>query len=288
MAKVQVETVYKTITPTMAQVFLEKNHPNNRTISESLVTRYAEEIKNTRWVVTHQGIAFSTDGYLIDGQHRCHAIIRANKPVTLAITTGLPPVAIEGIDLNRVRRTSDVLEIGAVLPEGVNAQVAAARATILYRLMEPSRANGTLTLREFDVVWNKYHADITWAGTHFNSGGGKSGALQRKVRSAPVMGSIIAAHHVAPTAIEAFAAKLDSGIGIARTDDPAASLRRYLDGVSSLHGEGRMGVTYASLRAAYAAVHGQSVSVYRTSLLTRGNAEFSKILKYFGCASEET
>lgn len=281
----KVETEYRLISPTMAKVFLEKNHPNNRTVSESLVTRYATDIKEDRWVLTHQGIAFSTDGYLIDGQHRLHAILRANKPVKMAITMGLQPVSIEGIDLNRVRHTADVLEISNRLPEGVNAQAASARAVVLYRLMEPSKANGTLTVREFDAVWDRFSAEIVWAGRNYPSGG-KDGAVQRRVRSAPVMGAVIAARVKDPAKIDEFILKLDSGLGITRSDEPASSLRRYLDNIHSLHGEGRMGITYATLRACFAAAHNKSVSVYKPALLTRTNPEFAKILRYYGFDSE--
>jgi hypothetical protein len=183
--------------------------------------------------------------------------------------------------LNRARRTADVLEIRSALPEGMSAQVTSARAAVLFRLMEPAKAQGSLSVREFDLVWAQYSESLKWASEKF-TGGGHTGSLQRKIRSAPVVGAIIAAHKVSPAPIAAFVDRLDTGVGITRQDDPAASLRRHLDGVVSLHGEGRTGITYATLRACFAAIHNQHVSVYRTSVLTRGNPEFTKILRHFG------
>jgi hypothetical protein len=38
-------------------------------------------------MVTHQGIAFDTQGVLVDGQHRLAAIIEADRPVELTVFT---------------------------------------------------------------------------------------------------------------------------------------------------------------------------------------------------------
>ena len=42
-------------------------------------------------MTTHQGIAFDENGVLQDGQHRLCAIVSANKPVDMMVTSGLSP-----------------------------------------------------------------------------------------------------------------------------------------------------------------------------------------------------
>src|SRR5271166_5672140 len=100
------KTEYKIVTPAMASEMLKRNKPNNRAIRKGWVQTLADSIKSGEWVTTHQGIAFSADGELIDGQHRLHAIVAAGLPVMLATTSGIDdPKAYMAIDQG-VRKTS--------------------------------------------------------------------------------------------------------------------------------------------------------------------------------------
>ena len=74
------------ITPEMAREMLEHNMKNNRRVSKETVMRYARIMKAGGWNLTHQGIAFDTNGELIDGQHRLNAIVQANVPVKMLVT----------------------------------------------------------------------------------------------------------------------------------------------------------------------------------------------------------
>ena len=64
-----------TITPNEASKYLA-NNPANRKINESVVRAMAEDMKAGRWMQTHQGIAISKTGRLLDGQHRLSAVIK--------------------------------------------------------------------------------------------------------------------------------------------------------------------------------------------------------------------
>lgn len=65
------------VSPTLAQEWLKKN-VFNRVLSKNVVSKYAYDMKNNDWTLTHQGIAFDTDGNLADGQHRLQAVIESN------------------------------------------------------------------------------------------------------------------------------------------------------------------------------------------------------------------
>lgn len=67
----------------------QKNR-GNRNLVSGRIQRYAQEVFDGYWETTHQGIAFDEDGYLIDGQHRLSAIVKANE---WAVRDGLPPIA---------------------------------------------------------------------------------------------------------------------------------------------------------------------------------------------------
>lgn len=78
-------TVSEIITPQRAQELLKTN-PRNRTINKSFVDMLTKNILNGQYEETHQSIAISKDGVLIDGHHRLTAVANANIPVRMQVT----------------------------------------------------------------------------------------------------------------------------------------------------------------------------------------------------------
>lgn len=72
------------ITPEMAIDYLELNKVN-RKLRMNKVRLYSDDMKNGKWRITHQGIAFNEDGFLIDGQHRLNAIIHSEVSVKMIV-----------------------------------------------------------------------------------------------------------------------------------------------------------------------------------------------------------
>ena len=99
-----------TITPKMAEEFLAKNMKRNRPVMKSTVNAYARTMKAGGWNTTHQGIAFNDKGELIDGQHRLHAIIAANVPITMNVTYDVHQIPGEAftIDMGRKRTYGNI------------------------------------------------------------------------------------------------------------------------------------------------------------------------------------
>lgn len=112
------------VTPEMARDWLQNNF-RNRPVSGPTVIAYALDMKNKRWVPTHQGIAFNTRDELIDGQHRLYAIIKSGCTVRMMVTFGLPS-KIKGLDMTvmdcvdrgRTRTVADQLKIQHGLQDG--------------------------------------------------------------------------------------------------------------------------------------------------------------------------
>jgi hypothetical protein len=90
MAATEPRTEKIKITPAQAKRWLAQNTDSNRRLSDRTIEAYAREMKADRWELTHQGIAFNVTGELIDGQHRLSAIVLADVPITMMVTTGLP------------------------------------------------------------------------------------------------------------------------------------------------------------------------------------------------------
>ena len=97
------------ITPDEAQAILDRANIDNRRLSRPRVLAYARDMKQGLWRITHQGLAFETDGSLVDGQHRLAAIVEAGIPIEFLVTTGVQRTDV--FDTGRPRSAGDVLHI---------------------------------------------------------------------------------------------------------------------------------------------------------------------------------
>ena len=100
----------QTITPGKAADMLAAN-TSNRPRSKAVVRSFADAIKRGEWMVTHQGIAFDTNGVLADGQHRLAAIVEADQPVDMLVISGVDAATFDVLDTGKRRNAADVLAI---------------------------------------------------------------------------------------------------------------------------------------------------------------------------------
>jgi hypothetical protein len=98
------------ITPKRAAEYLERNTAN-RPVSQRLVREFAAVMGRGEWRVTHQGIAFDTNGALVDGQHRLAAVVEADVPVEMTVFTEVPEGAFDVLDTGKRRNAADALAI---------------------------------------------------------------------------------------------------------------------------------------------------------------------------------
>lgn len=125
----QIEIV--TMTPEWATEILARQNTNNRTMRKLVVARYAEAIINDEWRLTQQGIAIDKNGVLLDGQHRLAAIVRAQKPIEIAMAMDCDPEIFKVLDTGATRKASDVLHM-----QGAKHRTVAAtsiKQLIMYR-----------------------------------------------------------------------------------------------------------------------------------------------------------
>lgn len=104
------------VTPTKAKEWLERNI-DNRPLRDSVVEGLAEAIRRGEWKLSHQGIAFSKAGKVLDGQHRLEAILRANLSVPMMVTHDVDDDVFQVLDIGCRRTLSDVLDV----PSGLAA-----------------------------------------------------------------------------------------------------------------------------------------------------------------------
>ncbi len=98
------------VTPSMAARWLQGN-THNRPLNEAHVNRLAREMKAGRWRLTHQGLAFSAGGRLLDGQHRLWAIVMSDVTVSVRVFFNEPSDGIEDIDGGLTRSAADRMRL---------------------------------------------------------------------------------------------------------------------------------------------------------------------------------
>ncbi|SPX87637.1 hypothetical protein [Mycobacteroides abscessus] len=110
--KMQVEKPSQSIIyvdPAMARRVLAKN-TRNRPISETHVKRLMDEMRSGRWQYNGEGIKWSVDDVLLDGQHRLTALSRMPDDfpaLPFLVVRGLPTASQDTMDQGRTRSAGD-------------------------------------------------------------------------------------------------------------------------------------------------------------------------------------
>ena len=99
------------ISPEIAETWITECNSHNRKLVESHAQRLAGEMKADRWRLTHQGIAFDTNGVLIDGQHRLWAIVLSGKTIPMRVFFNEPADSLGAVDVIRARSNDEVITL---------------------------------------------------------------------------------------------------------------------------------------------------------------------------------
>lgn len=108
-----VKVARKLVTPELASKYLSSNQ-GNRKISERQVNFYYKQMVSGEWGTTGDTIKLSSEGRLLDGQHRLHALIRYDNPIEMFVAEGVDPELFPMIDTGKPRTASDVLSSNGV------------------------------------------------------------------------------------------------------------------------------------------------------------------------------
>lgn len=97
------------ITPVEARRLLENSASfKNRQVKRSVVSEYAESIKNGEWnYAVGDPIRIDTHGRVIDGQHRLLAVVQSDTPQHFYLISNLPPESVNFIDIGQPRSHAD-------------------------------------------------------------------------------------------------------------------------------------------------------------------------------------
>lgn len=207
------------ITPQLATEYLE-NAIDNRPISETHVDVLAREMREGRWRLTHQGIAFNHEGKLVDGQHRLWAIIKSGVSVLMVTTHGLSGESLDTVDCGRKRSFTDYEVLSG------NKITGAYESTLrgMFLVGDATKVIPTSRLRE---LWAIHHHAVTYTMKLFN--GGAANGFQRGVNIAPVRAVVCRATYTSNlNRLEQFVHILKTGLMSDANDEAAIKLRNSL------------------------------------------------------------
>lgn len=155
---------WRNLTPHLAETWLGQNH-DNRNLRPEKIRAFARDMRNGEWTTTGQPIQFDWTGNLIDGQHRCEAVIESGVTIRVLVVKGLDPKAKQVIDTGTKRTPADALRFAGYSHD---ATVTAAAARLAmgreagFMRTAFSRTSPNITNAE-TVAWVDTHDDISSA-----------------------------------------------------------------------------------------------------------------------------
>lgn len=103
------------ITPNKSEKLLADTEAagfNNRTPTKAFINRYAGDIEKRHWQSnTGETIKIASNGAVIDGQHRLHAVIQSGIAVKMWVCRGIKPEMFQYIDQGNKRDLKDLMSI---------------------------------------------------------------------------------------------------------------------------------------------------------------------------------
>jgi len=158
------------MTPELALELLSVNK-RNRKLARSKVEDHVLALRKGDWIFNGDAVRVSTEGDLLDGQHRLTAIVKSGVAVPVLVVYGLQPTTQDTMDIGKVRSMGDTL--GFRDEKNANDLAASLRFLYRYRMYktmtpfsgpEPSKADMLRLLdtepdlREYLRVGSRMHA----------------------------------------------------------------------------------------------------------------------------------
>lgn len=122
------------LTPDKARELLASSR-GNRPITSKHVAFLARQIADGRWKLNGEALIVDQSNRLIDGHHRCHAVIKSGAAIDVLTVRNVDSGAFQTINTGRVRSASDVLSISGALPTHFNLAAATARLMLAYKTL---------------------------------------------------------------------------------------------------------------------------------------------------------
>jgi hypothetical protein len=169
-----------TITPEIATTYLRLNK-SNRPLRQQTIQRFAKLMEAGQFVQDHPDhIMFDEQGYLINGQHRLHAIVRSQTSQEMRVLRHVPREMAHVIDIG-IRRT---IEDSVWIARGDKVDRLGLKLLTRFAGGGWVQASGQLpyTREELVVIYDKYNEALSKVATMFLER--KQGAARAAIRAA--------------------------------------------------------------------------------------------------------
>lgn len=118
-----------TVEPQIASLWLKTANTRNRRMDKARVAEYVKAMRESRWQLSNDAIAFDHDGVLLNGQKRLQAVVDSGLTQTFIVMEGCDPDDQNVMDVGQGRKAGQQLTIHG----WKNGNVAAAIVRALLR-----------------------------------------------------------------------------------------------------------------------------------------------------------
>lgn len=229
-----------------------EHNTHNRNIKPAVVSHLADMINAGQWIATNQGIGFSRDGWLVDGQHRLEAIKACDYPaLPMLVVFGMPPTAQLAVDFHAKRSAVNSL----YLVSGISLNSTQGGTLTWLKAIETRKASAYLTPMEFKEYGEKYADAVT----------ALSSSKKRRGLSSSFFAPLIylLAHGEKLEDINAFIEGISTGIGLSKGDPRYKYRDDFIVNTSTMRRGGRYSAFIESACMYLAYVEGKRVIAFR-------------------------
>ena len=156
-----IKNVFKIMmTPYMAQYILDHLNNNNRKIVEGQIAAIRRSVADVGWLWDGGAIVFTTEGNIIEFQHRLKVIVERGKTVEVIVVTGVDPEVFTQAAPAKNRTVTDA--INKVDKSATSDEVTVLRQLIKRRAGQDAQAMGApkLTMQTATKRWNEWKTCI--------------------------------------------------------------------------------------------------------------------------------
>ena len=207
------------VTPEMALLWLTECNTQNRDPTKAQYEAISGDITTNQWALTHQGLAFTGEGKLLDGQHRLFAVLDTGVTVPIVITLNVSRDSALVIDRHRSRRARDLLNFS-------EHRMTLFDEAVIRRAISGMQSNSAAPTVPSIVAFLHLHRErLEWATALFKSRG-------RGIVVAPLVASVFrASFHVEGEELkmlEHFTVVVQEGVVESGGEQAAVVLRDWL------------------------------------------------------------
>lgn len=179
-----ITTQWVEISPDTAIQWLEKYNKLNRPVKDTVVKKYAKDMREGRWLQNSaEPIIIDWDGILVDGQHRLFAVWESGCTISFLIVEGCDPQQRQVTDIGVSRNARDILSF-----EGVSAPIGA--LAVVKRMLDGFTGTTKLTIPEQREAYLRHQKAVDWVLSTFN-------CRQKGLKHSAVLAPVTRAYYTA-------------------------------------------------------------------------------------------